>query len=254
MIKLYKKSLKGICLLAALALFLDSCKKDDATFYQPTVAYGENVTLGNGKAQSFVTKDANGNPTSIGFSFSADALVNLPATNTMTTIPAPANNGTLVDHLSFDFNANGHEPAGIYDVPHFDIHFYMISEAEQHMIVSGPEMQVLPSSEYIPTNYQPIPGGDPMMGKHWADVSAKEFNGQPFDHTFIFGSYNGKFIFHEAMVSLAFFNSKQNFTDVIETQAKVQREGYYPKTYSISYDAAKKIYTVTLDQLTLRRI
>jgi hypothetical protein len=254
MIKSYKKPLKGIVLLAAVILLLDSCKKDNNYASQPTIAYGEIVAVGSGKAQSFVTKDANGNPQSIGFNFSEEALTNLPSQNTMMMIPAPANNGTLVDHMSFDFNVHGHEPPGIYDVPHFDIHFYMISEKEQDAIVTGTEMQILPGTDYIPKDYGPIPGGDPKMGKHWADLTAKEFNGQPFDHTFIFGSYNGKFIFHEAMVSLAFFQSKKNFTDMIKMQAQVQRDGYYPKTYGVTYDANKKLYTVMLDQMTLRHL
>jgi hypothetical protein len=254
MIKLYKKSLKGICLLAALVLFFDACKKDNTRFEEPTTTYGKTVDLGEGKAQSFVVKDANGIPQSIGFTFSEEALNSLPTTNQMTSIPAPEGNGTLVDHMSVDFNAHGHEPVGIYDVPHFDLHFYMIPEAEQMAIMPGAEMEVLPATEYIPQDYIPFPSGDPMMGKHWGDKTAKEFNGSPFDYTFIYGSYNGKFIFHEAMVTLAFFKSKQNFTALVKQQTKVQREGYYPKTYSVSYDGVHKVYTVVLDQLTLRHI
>lgn len=252
MIKLYKRSLKGIYVLAALALLLDACKKDDTAFPQPTTTYGKTVPLFGGKAQSFVTKDASGIPQSIGFFFSEEALNDLPTTNTMTMIPAPEDNGTLVDHMSVDFNAHGHEPAGIYDVPHFDLHFYMIPEMEQHAIVNGPEMELLPPAEYYPQDYADIPGGDPMMGKHWADLTSKEFNGQPFDRTFIYGSYNGRFIFHEAMVTLEFFKSKQNFSDKIKQQTKVQRDGYYPQKYSVTYDATTKIYTVSLDQLSLR--
>ncbi|MDB5021505.1 MAG: hypothetical protein JWQ28_2632 [Pedobacter sp.] len=240
--------------MAALALFLNACKKDNTKIYESNVAYGKTVALGSGTAQSFVIKDANGNPQTIGFTFTEKALLNLPSTNTMTTIPAPANNGTLVDHMCVDFNAKGHEPAGIYNVPHFDLHFYMIPEAEQMAIVNGVEMENIPSSEYFPADYAPIPGGDPMMGKHWADLTSKEFTGHPFDRTFIYGSYNGKFIFHEAMVTLEFFKSKKNFTDLVKQQTKVQREGFYPKTYSVTYNAAKKVYTVTLDQLSLKHI
>jgi hypothetical protein len=254
MVKLYKKSLRGICMIAALSVLLDACKKDDTTFKQPTTTYGKTVALFDGKAQSFVLKDAAGVPQTIGFSFSEDALTNLPGTNTMVTIPAPEDNGTLVDHMSVDFNVHGHEPVGVYDVPHFDLHFYMIPEMEQMAIVPGSEMEVLPPAEYIPQDYIPFPSGDPMMGKHWGDQTSKEFHGQPFDRTFIYGSYNGKFIFHEAMVTLDFFKSKQSFTDPVKQQQKVQREGYYPQTYSVTYDAANKIYTVTLNELTLKHI
>jgi hypothetical protein len=258
---LQKHSLKGLYLIAALAIFLTACKKESSMINeessmvdQPNTTLGETVTLCHGKAQSFVTKDAKGNPERIGFTFSEEALSNLPAKDTMTPIPAPADNGTLVDHISVDWNTHGHEPVGIYDKPHFDIHFYWISEVEQNKIVVGPEMEVLPSSDFIPTNYQAIPGGVPMMGKHWADVTGREFNGQPFDYTIIYGSYNGRFIFNEPMVTLAFFQSKKDFKADIKQPAKVQREGYYPKSYSVTYDAAKKMYTVSLDQLTLRHI
>ena len=254
MVKLYKRVLKGIHLVAALSLILSACKKDSTIVHQPTTTYGKTVALFGGKAQSFVTKDADGVPQTIGFSFSADALDNLPATNSMVTIPAPEDNGTLVDHMSVDFNAKGHEPPGVYDVPHFDLHFYMIPEVEQMAIVPGPQMEVLPATEYIPKDFISFPSGDPMMGKHWGDATSKEFNGQAFDRTFIYGSYNGKFIFHEAMVTLAYFHSKQSFTDIVKQQKKVQRDGYYPQTYSVIYDAKSKLYTVTLNQLLLKHI
>lgn len=260
--KFHRKSFVGIYLIAFLAIFLYACKKegiiaDQASTQessQTTTTLGKAVTFCHGKATSFVTKDSKGNPICIGFSFSEEALRNLPDSNFMTEIPVPANNGTLVDHISFDFNAHGHEPPGIYDKAHFDVHFYMIPQAEQNMIVIGPEMEVLPAAEFIPTDYQANPGGVPMMGKHWADVTSKEFHGQPFDRTFIYGSYNGKFIFFEPMITLAFFQSKQSFTDEVKTAAKVQREGYYPKAYSVTYDAATKIYTIFLNQLTFRSL
>jgi hypothetical protein len=258
---LQKKSLKGFYLVAALTISLTACKKqsstvdqESSTVEQPTTTLGETVVLCHGKAQSFVTKDANGNPVCIGLTFSEDALTNLPSTNTMTTIPVPKDNGTLVDHISADYNPHGHVPIGIYDKPHFDIHFYMISEAEQSKVVIGPEMEILPPAEFIPTDYQPGPSGVPNMGKHWSDVTSKEFNGQPFDYTFIYGSYNGKFTFYEPMVTLAFFQSKKSFSAVIKQAAKVERQGYYPTMYSVAYDAAKKMYTIKLEKLILRHI
>jgi hypothetical protein len=247
-------SFKGICLVAFLAISFASCKEENATMDQPTTSLGDLVLLCHGNAQSFVTKDANGNPQSMGFTFTEDALTDLPDVVTETPIPLPKDNGTVVDHISVDYNPHGHEPVGIYDKPHFDFHFYFIPEAEQMLIDTGAKMEVLPAAEFIPPSYQPTPSGVPMMGKHWGDVTSGEFNGKPFDRTYIYGSYNGKFIFHEPMVTLAFLQSKQNFTDPIKQQAKVQIEGYYPTTYSVSYDADKKMYTVTLGGLTLRHI
>jgi len=261
----HNNTISGICLIAAFAMVLNGCKKESSSLSPPDdnsvisqanliTTVGEPVILCNGKAQSYVCKDSKGNPVSIGFVFSEEALNHLPKDMTMTSIPVPKNHGTLVDHISVDFEPNGHEPAGIYDKPHFDIHFYMISEGQQMMIDNGPEMENLPPPAFVPANYISIPGGVPMMGKHWADATAKEFNGQPFDRTFIYGSYNGQFIFHEPMVTIAYFKSKQSFTDPIVQQPKVQKAGYYPTTYSVTYEASEKRYKVTLGGLTMRNL
>jgi len=263
--RFHNTAFPGIYLFAAFAIILSGCKKESSSVSPPddnsttsrtelTTTVGDLVTLCNGKAQSFVCKDAQGNPVSIGFVFSEEVLKHLPSEMTMTSIPVPKNNGTLVDHISVDYQPIGHEPPGVYDKPHFDIHFYMISESEQMMIDNGPKMESLPPAEFIPANYQAPPGGVPMMGKHWSDVTSHEFHGQPFDRTFIYGSYDGQFTFHEPMITIAYFKTKQNFTDNIVQQPKVQREGYYPKTYSVTYEAKEKRYKVTLGGLTLRHL
>jgi hypothetical protein len=261
--KFHNKSFTGLCLIAGLAITLYGCEKEKTSSENPpdeslaatkiVTTVGDPVKLCDAKAQSFVCKDEQGNPVSIGFVFSEDALNNLPDEMATVLIPVPKNHGTLVDHISVDYQPIGHEPPGIYDKPHFDIHFYMIPESEQMMIDNGPEMEILPAAEFIPPNYQATPGGVPMMGKHFSDVTSKEFNGQPFDRTFVYGSYNGKFIFHEPMITVAYFKSKQSFNDDVKQQPKVQREGYYPKNYSVTYDATNKVYTVMLSNLVLRK-
>jgi len=48
------------------------------------------------------------------------------------TLPMPSQAvGTNIDHISLDWNPNGHEPAVLYGAPHFDVHFYMISQAQK---------------------------------------------------------------------------------------------------------------------------
>src|SRR4051812_5791424 len=92
--KFQKLPLKGIYLIAALAICLNACKKGSASVdqastqesNQSTTILGKPVTLCHGKATSFVTKDANGNPQCIGFTFSEDAIANLPDVMTETPI------------------------------------------------------------------------------------------------------------------------------------------------------------------------
>ena len=53
------------------------------------------------------------------------ALENLPADLTQYVLELPANKGkNFYTHVLIDWNPKGHEPAHIYDLPHFDIHFY----------------------------------------------------------------------------------------------------------------------------------
>jgi len=247
-----KSCLKPLFLLA-LVLSFYSCSKDDSSKDLATTLLGEEIKVGQGTARSFIVVNRKGDPEQIGFTFTASTLNDLPMHSAMFEIPVPKGNNTMVDHISFDFNAHGHEPPGIYDVPHFDIHFYNISKGERAAIKPNTkEMELLPSDEYIPVDYAPIPGGDPNMGKHWTDTTGTEFHGKPFDKTFIYGSYNGRFIFHEAMVALSYLQTKPNVTMAVKQQNKVQVGGYYPAAFSIRFDEEKQLYTVLMDNLQRR--
>ena len=47
----------------------------------------------------------------------------------------PAQNPTPYKFIELDWNPAGHEPAGVYTLPHFDYHFYKIGVAERDAIV-----------------------------------------------------------------------------------------------------------------------
>ncbi len=64
------------------------------------------------------------------------------------------------DHVTLDWNEHGHEPMHVYDKPHFDVHYYFLSEAERDRI--GPDdtlafNQPLPA-ENLPPAYLETPG------------------------------------------------------------------------------------------------
>jgi hypothetical protein len=46
--------------------------------------------------------------------------------------------------------------------------------------------------------------------------------------------------------------TKPNVTEPIKLPSRYAKSGYYPTRYSVSYDAAKKQYTVALEGMTLR--
>jgi hypothetical protein len=91
------------------------------------------------------------------------------------------------------------------------------------------------------------------MGLHWADPSGPEFNGQAFGKTFIYGSYDGKFIFAEPMLTKAYLESKPAaIATPVKLPAQYAVSGYQPTSYTVSYDAAAKEYRISLTGLALR--
>jgi len=219
------------------------------TFYGPAKPFGKGV------ARAMVTMTHDGAPRAIGIKLSERALENLPHDMEEFSLQLPNKaKGLAFDHIDLGWNPEGHEPPGIYDIPHFDIHFYMMSE-EEKMGITDPDLaEILPPDEFWPTNYFPTPGFVPMMGKHWLSMFADELQpGGVFTQTFIYGSYNGEFIFYEPMITLDYLNEKTSMQYDISQPAEFQRTGYYyPTIYSINYDSTKKEYTISLEGMVLR--
>ena len=174
-------------------------------------------------------------------------------------LPAEAA-GTGFDHAEVGWNPNGHDPIPLYGTPHFDFHFYTVSQATQNSILpSDPQWATkaanLPASSFIPTGYVPPPApiaanAIPMMGVHWTDTKAPELNGQPFTATFIYGSWDGKFIFLEPMIAKAYLETHPNATHALPQPAQWGAPGSYPTTWSVAYDASTKEFRYTLGGLT----
>jgi hypothetical protein len=80
-----------------------------------------------------------------------------------------------------------------------------------------------PAQDYMPSTYVAIPGGVPMMGAHWIDVTTDELNGKPFTQTFLYGSYGGKVSFFEPMIILAFLKKIHHLNVIFLWQQNLQR-------------------------------
>jgi len=231
-----------------LSLVFISCDDDEDN--KKDLSYGPEVEVGNGKARAFIKLNDEGLPAEIGFTFSEGALENLPHdeehTSYLLTLPGEKTL-TPYDHISFDWTPHGHEPATIYDKPHFDIHFYMVSQSVRSQIVPGQAMEVLPEQKFLPPTYFSSPGeGEPQMGKHWVDGTSPELNGGTFTKTFVYGSYNGEVVFHEPMITREFLLSKPTFTDNIAQPEAFKKSGRYPTQYSVKFDQERKEFTVSL--------
>jgi hypothetical protein len=229
-----------------------------------TTLTGEVRIIGNGAAWAWVENDAKGAPVRLGITFTETALSGLPeelpaeVKDWEYQLPLPEQASVPpFTHITMNWNPHGHIPPGVYDVPHFDFHFYIIGQAEREKITCKGEDQAKcfkkPEAKYLPADYILPPGTEfPRMGVHWIDPSAPEFNKQPFTKTFIYGSYNGQIAFLEPMATKSYLETKPNITETIKTPPEYQKQGSYPAAYSLKYDPARKEYTVTLEGLTRR--
>lgn len=232
--------------------------------------YGEAVALGEGTVRSYVLIE-DGAPVEVGVALSEAALAGLPGHGGPGAIPMPdgnstyefelqlpATNPTPFQHVTVDWNPGGHEPPGIYDSPHFDVHFYTISSEARRTIHPGdPQFGEKaarhPSAEYVPSGYAAlVPDAVPMMGLHWFDPASPELNGSEFTRTFIYGSWDGQMIFLEPMITRAFLETKPDFTAPIPVAAQHAVPGYYPGRYSVRWDEASREYRIALGDLARR--
>jgi hypothetical protein len=262
--KIFRITLSILALSALIGL--ESCQKEELgtsglsdevsptlkskelnTFYSPT------VSLGNGVARAWVMVSKSGDPISVGINLSAKALENLPDEPQMFAMQLPKNKGmNFYTHALFDWNPQGHEPPGVYDLPHFDFHFYIIPNEDRLSIPFIPPLTTDAPVDpmYVPAGYVMDAVTIPEMGTHWVDLDSPEWNGETFTKTFIWGSYQGMFSFWEPMITLNYLNTQPNETIPLKQPSAFQKSGWYPMSYSITYSMMPDQYTIALTDLT----
>lgn len=227
---------------------------------------GPEVSLGNGKVRSWISVNKEtGMPLEIGIEMTPGALTGLPDGASGVELPVyilplhlKATQLTPFDHIGLNWNPHGHEPEHVFDVPHFDFHFYMISVEEQMAIPEwSPEtdgaFNNYPPAGYIPADYGTPPGpatAEPQMGKHWAPMNLGDY--LPFTKILIYGSYNGKVIFVEPMVTLDYLLSNPDFSVDYSQPEFFQKSSNYPTKYNIFHDAATGNTYITLSDFVAR--
>ena len=266
-----KKLLIPVIILFACATLFIGCKKEIVETTSPDVTvyplssnsakgtqtfYGPALSLGHGVGRAWATLNAGGTPIAIGLNLSAEAMLHQGAEEERYVFELPKQADlTPFDHIDLNWNPHGHEPEGIYNVPHFDAHFYMISKAVQASIpfLAPPAFDAAPSLAYMPFLYVQTPGLVPNMGAHWVDVLSGEF--QPhgtFTKTFIMGSYSGHVSFYEPMFTKSYLESivgTGGTTTNIRQPASFQRAGYYPTSYTVGYNTHPNEFIISLDNL-----
>ncbi|MEN8373929.1 MAG: hypothetical protein ABFS34_00615 [Gemmatimonadota bacterium] len=253
---------------------------------------GEAAQVGAATATPYAEFDADGAPSAIGIALSENFFDELPREPSNLrycwdrdedgevaqpdecipthdwVIPLPSAAAARADMpfkwALLNWNPLGHIPPGVYDSPHFDVHFY-IEPVESIMGIEpgpcGPEFvncdqfetgrKPLPAN-YMDPKYVNVDAVAPAMGNHLVDVSGPEFSGEPFTRAWIYGSYDGRVTFYEEMVSLAFLVAQPSECFPIDSPPAVAVAGYYPTSSCLRYVPETGDYTVSLEDFVLR--
>jgi hypothetical protein len=241
--------MKKIILLLAVTAFLFAFNKEK----NKTNAFkSSQVKVHGGKAWSSITLNKDGSPAQLSLVVDDKTLNTVPVrtpghghspeNDFIIPLHKKATEATPFKFVMLNWNPNGHEPDGIYDLPHFDIHFYMTTTDEVMNYTDTLKLDhKLPAADYFPAKHMAAIG-IPKMGKHWIDVTSPELSGQKFSQTFIFGSYDSKVIFYEPMITLDFLKNTPKFERPIPVPTKFQKSGYYPtKMRVVKHDGVTEI-------------
>jgi len=254
--------------------------------------YGAPIRLGHGIARTYVlVNSADGEvPLEVGVALSESAMEGLPAVRgtpeqsmVMSLLALPVKNPTPYQFVELDWNPAGHEPLAIYGLPHFDFHFYTVSRQTRSSIVPTDPRYAeaaasFPAAEFRPPFYLDAATAAgapafavtvPRMGLHWFDVRSPELQAafgnpagyQPFTRTFIKGTWDGRFIFDEPMITRAWLMTKRlshhqaSAHEIIPvpTAEHYAPAGYYPQAYRVAYDPQASEFLVGLTQLAPQR-
>ena len=253
---------------------------------------GRSWEIGNGTVTTYADLTDDRTPSAIGVLYSANALDGLPtaysdqhhcfdrdANGTVdrakeclatheTVMPIPDSVAAREDipfkWVLFNWNPVGHIPPGVYDVPHFDIHFYIESIANTFALQDGPCGPEFIQCDQFELARKPLPGNfmhadfqnvdavAPAMGNHLIDLTGPEFTGEQWQRSFIFGIYDGKITFYEEMLTRAHLLSQPNACNPIKSPPAVGLSGFYPTQSCIRYDSVTGDYTVSIEEFVYR--
>ncbi|CAN5177238.1 DUF5602 domain-containing protein [soil metagenome] len=272
-----KKCASLSVIIVLVAVFFSSCYKEKAAELtavtntpapllekindsEENIFKGPEVQMGNGKARSWISINHAGLPIELGIELTDDALYGLPqdpkdfaAATFVLPLHQKARDITPIDHIVINWNVHGHEPEHVFDVPHFDFHFYMITLADQLAIppyeVAPAGFENLPPHANWPDLYFPTAGGVPQMGKHWIDGTFAP----PFSKTFIYGSYNGRFTFLEPMITRDYLlQGTTSSTAYRQLHVFDPANKYYPQQYNIYKNTVTSKHYITLSNFAWR--
>lgn len=262
---------------------LSGCVGADETLSIPglgTVERGESAAVGSGTLETFGATDGDA-PSAVGVRLTTDAFGQLPTApsdgrwdaggipccghETTLDYPDVVESTTNFEWFMLNWNPQGHPPADVYGVPHFDFHFYTMARENRQEIESGTcedaETAVTcetftrgmaePPDAQMPPEYGLVPAVEPGMGNHLFDLQSPELNDGEFSRTFLYGSFDGELIFLEPMITVEYLVTIEGEDRrELRTPDAYPEAGMYPTESVVRFvedDDAGDAYVVSLE-------
>jgi hypothetical protein len=278
--------------LLVLALIAAGCSANEGSADVRTErTLGAVSQVGGATAQSYAEFDEAGKPLAIGLVFSSTFFDELPTEPSdlhhcfdrdgdgavdpsaeclpehERAIPLPSAVASRSDipfkWALLNWNPLGHIPPGVYDVSHFDMHFYIEPIENVYALQPGPCGELLRCDQfeiatkpvppnYVAADYINVDAAAPAMGNHLIDPTGAEFNGEPFTRSWIYGTYDGRVTFYEEMVTRAFLLERHSQCFDNKSPPAVAVRGFYPTATCYGFDPETGEYTVSMEHFVLR--
>jgi hypothetical protein len=170
-----------------------------------------------------------------------------PVANATVQMPAELTTATGVDHLTIYWEPHGHPP-GAYLTPHFDFHFYNISNGSRGAIDCADETKpaALPA-DYgmvdiaIPDLGMLVGLCVPEMGMH-ALLTSELQSDEIFNGTMVIGYYHGAPIFFEPMIARDMLMRRRSFQLPMPAVSGLPGGVRYPQSFRAEYDRSADAY------------
>ena len=234
------------------------------------VMAGAEAAFGGGTVSTWALLDDDGTVLEVGVNLTAAALDEAAESEHVhVAFPEQVVDQTFFDHFVIDFESGGHPP-GPYLVPHFDFHFYGITNETQLAIdclaeplpegnaAGEPAM----GNDYMPDMYM-IPGTGletddppgtcvPEMGVHAVDLTSGELAPEDpteFTISYILGYHMGALAFIEPMMSQAYLATRPEISAAVKGPAKLGWSTMWPTQFDASYDDESGVYSLVNSEI-----
>lgn len=273
-----KSKLLSEILIVGLLFLIFSCDKDEiindnsgksiltsdigeeseriATFIGPKVA------VGNGYVFSWMRVIDNNTPWEIGIDITSAVLEDLPKDSGLiepAIIPLPeiAEKLTPFNHISITWNPENFSDIPDFKQAHFNFYFYTIPINDRMSIPpwseeTNPPFSTYPPKNYLPKDYSPLINGIGSyseIGRHWLSSDSKSY--LPLADAFSFGTYEGKLIFLNPIVTFPVLKSGEEIKKPISQPLYYPGGKPFPREYKISINTNDN-HTVALRNFLYR--